>query len=466
MRRIIAAATAALCILSLTACTGEIKTPSNTTGVFSGSPVYGTTFVPGETSASTSPAAETSESGVYTTLASLPSDRTTSAEEGDSHMEITSEMAKAFKHGEVDVEDAELPSKDHKPANSRIVISCIGDVMAHDTTFKAAWNGSAYDFDYMMEEVAPFVESSDYMIANLETTLAGKDRGYSGYPDFNTPEQIADSLRDVLGVDLVSTANNHSNDRGFSGLCNTLDYLDRLGILHCGTYASEEDSTKPLVTEINGVKFGFINYTYGLNNIDGVKNRWSINVIDKDKIAKMASACTDAGAEYVIALMHWGVEYSRATSADQRSLAEWIFANTDVRLIIGAHPHVVQPIDEITVERNGEEKKGIVLYSLGNFSGSMSKEWTDTGLLAEITLNLTPENVNSSAVESIVCTPLYVDGTPGGSRQFRVISIGKGLSDYQSGSDSLLSSDDNARMKHYMDDYREMLETLDCITVQ
>jgi|GEM_PF-1045028 len=455
MHRILAAIMAFACLVSLTACSGTESDAETTvaTTTTTADPIY--------TTAGTS--------GV------LSDRKETSTAAQDSPMEITAQMAKVFEHGEVDVEEAEMPEAEsasssgqvhHTGDGKTITISCIGDTMAHDTTFEAAWNGKTYDFDYMMEELAGFVEDSDFMIANLETTLAGEDRGYTGYPDFNTPEQIADSLRNVLGVDLCSTANNHSNDRGYKGICKTLENLDARGIYHVGTNATEEDSTKPLVVEIEGVKFGFINYTYGLNNIDGVKYDWSINVINKEKISAMCKACTEAGAEYIIALMHWGVEYDRSTSADQRSLAEWIFANTDVRLIIGHHPHVVQPIDEITVERNGQTKKGIVLYSLGNFTGSMSKEYTDTGLLATITLNLTAENENTSAVESIVCRPTYVDSTPAGDHQYRVISIGKALEDSKTGADKRLSSDDCARISNYMEYYQKMLTTLDCVTVE
>ena len=391
-------------------------------------------------------------------LPGKPGERTTAAK-APSRMEITPEMAKAFQKGEVTVEDAQLPPK-------TIRISAVGDIMAHDDTFQAARAGDTYDFTYMVAELRGYVEDSDFLIGNLETTLAGASRGYTGYPDFNTPEQIADALTETLGMDLVSTANNHSLDRGFSGLCTTLDTLDAAGLYHVGTNRSEEESRTPLVVDIQGVKFGFLNYCYGLNNPNGIKYKYSVNVIDRETIRDMAERATEAGAEYVIALLHWGTEYSRTPSNSQRELAEWIFANTDVRLIIGTHPHVVQPIEEITVERGGRTKTGIVLYSLGNFTGSQMKAYTNTGMLATITLRLTPENEDTSAVESIDCTMLYIDPNAGQEKQYRVIAMEKAMRDYDSGTDPLVSSKDYGRMRDYMEAYREQLGVLPCVRVR
>ncbi|NMA08686.1 MAG: CapA family protein [Clostridiales bacterium] len=374
-------------------------------------------------------------------------------------MEITEEMAKAFQNGEVDVEDADLP-----PVILRLC--AFGDVMAHGDTLNAAKISGGYDFNYMVAELSDYTKDADLVIANLETTLAGADRGYTGYPDFNTPEQIADALVEHLGLGLMSTANNHSLDRGFSGLCTTLDNLDARGIAHVGTNRTEEDSTKPLVLTVGGVRIGFINYTYGLNNPDNIKYKWSVNTIDKTKIQKMAKACTDAGAQYVIALMHWGEEYSRTLSSGQTSLAKWIFANTDVRLIIGTHPHVVQPIEEIEVEYNGKKKTGVVLYSLGNFTGSQIKKYTDTGILAEITLTLDLNDPDLSRVDTITCTSLFIDPNYGREKSFRVIAIERGTAAYTAGTDPLISSADYNKMLAYLSDYRSMLEKLPYVTVR
>ncbi len=381
-----------------------------------------------------------------------------SSSDRHSAMEITAEMRSRFDFGELDVEDSELP-----PVT--VTLSAVGDIMAHTDTFESARTSDGFDFDYMVEEVAQYVKDSDFVIGNLETTLAGKDRTYTGYPDFNTPEQIMDSMVNILGMDLVSTANNHSLDRGFSGLCKTLDNLDSRGVYHVGTNRSQEEYDTPLIVTINNVKFAFLNYTYGLNNPNGIKYKYSVNVTSRDAIKKMAEKAADAGAEYIIALMHWGTEYARTPSSSQTELAEWIFANTDVRLIIGTHPHVVQPIEELTVERNGEKKTGIVLYSLGNFTGSQVKSYTNTGMLATITLKLSEENKNTSAVESIDCRMLYIDPNTIKNSGYRVIAMEDGIRNYENKTDSLISAKDYQKMCDYMSEYHKQLETLPVITV-
>ncbi len=410
---------------------------------------YGEPLRTGTTSVSTQ--AGTTTKVTFTTTA-----RTTAATK--SAMEITPEMQRTFLNGEVDVEDITLPPR-------TITISAVGDIMAHKDTFDAARTGGTYDFAYMMEGVEPCVRDSDFVLGNLETTLSGADKGYTGYPDFNTPEQIADALRSVLGIDLVSTANNHSLDRGYPGLCTTLDNLDARGIRHVGTYRSEEASLEPLIVTIQDIKVGFINYTYGLNNPGGVKYKWSVNVTDQEAIRDMAQRTKDAGAEYIIALLHWGIEYERTPTSAQRELATWIFANTDVRLIIGTHPHVVQPIEEITVQRNGQTKTGVVLYSLGNFTGSQLKAYTDTGMLATIKLLIAPGMENSSCVESIDCSMLYIDPNFNQEKGYRVVTMEKAMRDYEQGADYLISARDYEKMSGYMEAYREQLAVLPYVYV-
>ena len=435
MRRIVCAAAAAMYILifGMTGCTGA-EEPLKT----------GTTIVSTQATAMTK--------APFTTTAL----ETSTA--GRSVMEVTPEMKKVFMQGEIDVEDAELPPK-------IITLSAVGDIMAHKDTFEAARIDGSYDFNYMLEGVAAAVRDSDYVIGNLETTLSGSARGYTGYPDFNTPEQIADALVSQLGIDLVSTANNHSLDRGYDGLCTTLDNLDSRGILHVGTNRSEEDSLKPLVVSIGDFKVGFINYAYGLNNPEGIRYKWSVNVIDRDAIREMAQKTKDAGAEYIIALLHWGVEYERTPTSSQRELAEWIFANTDVRLIIGTHPHVVQPIEEITVEHNGQTKTGVVLYSLGNFTGSQLKAYTDTGMLATIRLFIRPGQENYHCVESIDCSMLYIDPNFNEEKGYRVVTMENAMRNYEQGTDYLISARDYEKMTNYMEAYRAQLAGLPYVKV-
>ncbi|NLD87743.1 MAG: CapA family protein, partial [Clostridiales bacterium] len=225
-----------------------------------------------------------------------------------------------------------------------INLCAIGDIMAHDGTIASARRGNTYDFTAMLQEVSPYMADADYIVGNLETTFAGASKGYTGYPLFNTPEQMANGLRNVLGMDLLSTANNHSLDKGYDGLVSTLKFLEEYGIDHVGTYRSKDEQNTPFITEINGVKVAFLSYTYASNQPIPSKRGYCINIIDKSRIKDEAARAKEAGAEYIIVLLHWGVEYQRYASKSQRYLSEWIFENTYTDLIIGNHAHVVAPI--------------------------------------------------------------------------------------------------------------------------
>ena len=131
--------------------------------------------------------------------------------------------------------------------DQHFTMSVIGDIMCHNTQYKDAYTSNdSYDFSYVFKDIKNYISEADIAVGNLETTFAGKARGYSNYPTFNTPEQLAHNLKD-FGIDVVSTANNHCMDKNFSGLVSTLNYLDDAGIAHMGTNATQEDQNKILV---------------------------------------------------------------------------------------------------------------------------------------------------------------------------------------------------------------------------
>jgi len=373
-----------------------------------------------------------------------------------SAMIITREMAQTFHDATLDVEESVLPP-------IRISLCSVGDIMSHDGTFASARTNTGYDFTTMFAGVAAYTKDADYTIGNLETTFAGAKRGYAGYPCFNTPEQMADGLSDVLGMDLVSTANNHSMDTGFAGLCSTLDFLDAAGIDHTGTYRTEEESQQIKIVDINGAKVAFLSYTYGSNS--GIGSGWRLNLINRTKIQEDAQAAYDAGADYIVALLHWGVEYQRTNSAQQRSLAEWIFANTEVQLIVGNHAHVVEPIEEITVERNGQEKKGIVFYALGNFTGAQRDPYRDTGIIVNLTISIDRADRAESVVEKIEYTPTFIDPNAlATGKRYRVLAIEDAVAAYENGTDELITKEEYDKLLGYLKAYEEQLETLDIVS--
>ncbi len=341
-----------------------------------------------------------------------------------------------------------------------IDLCALGDVMAHNGTYEAAYRNGAYDFDYMFADVARYIVGADYCVANLETVFAGAERVFSNYPNFNTPEQMGQSLGKVLGLDLLSMANNHVFDRGYSGMQTTMDFLDEYGIAYTGAYTSQQAYDTPFLVEINGVKLAFISSTYGVNGAVPRDHPYAVRITSKETLAACAQAAVDAGADCVIALLHWGNEYQPYASQQQRELAQWLFENTAISLIIGNHAHVVQPIEVFDVQYQDQPKQGVVLYALGNFTGEQLKEYRDSGIIARIGLEITPGNPAQTKVNNIVYTPTFIDPNPKASgKRYRVISVYDAIAGYESGTDSLISAKEYDRMLHYRSYYAELLET-------
>lgn len=259
----------------------------------------------------------------------------------------------------------------------------VGDAMQHQGQLDQALqegNGEYYDYSDCFKLIAPTITRADYAVCNLEVPLGGGPT-YSGYPCFSAPDSYAEALRDA-GFDMMLTANNHCLDSGDKAARRTLTALDNLGIDHIGTYRDslQRDSLIPFIKDIKGIKFGFLNYTYGTNGIpphDGME----VALIDKDKIKKEIEATRNAGAEIICVAMHWGVEYVLHENAAQRDLADFL-VDQGVDLVIGGHPHVIQPMK---VVRNDKEGKDVlVVYSLGNFISNMKTTDTRGGALVKV----------------------------------------------------------------------------------
>ena len=195
--------------------------------------------------------------------------------------------------------------------DTTITMSIIGDIMCHNTQYMDAYSEAtkSYDFSYVFENIKDYTLNADITVGNLETTFAGKARGYSSYPTFNTPEILGQNLKDI-GLDVLCTANNHSLDKGYNGLVSTIDELDKLGLDHTGTYSSEESSKNYLIKDVNGIKIGFLAYTYGTNGIPVPSGKsYCINLISDNKILSDLTALKSLNPDIIAVFMHWGQEY-------------------------------------------------------------------------------------------------------------------------------------------------------------
>lgn len=255
-----------------------------------------------------------------------------------------------------------------------------GDAMMHQGQIDAARRADdSYDFKDYFSAIDGWVSEADYAVVNLETPLAPAP--YSGYPCFNAPAEYADALADA-GFDLFLTANNHTLDRRDRGLRSTIDALDSRNIDHIGTYKcdSARKASIPFLRNINNIKVGFLNYTYGTNGIEPGREV-VVDYIDKAKIRHDVVQTRAAGAEIIVACIHWGVEYQLLPHPSQRALASYL-DELGVEVVIGGHPHVIQPME---MKDDGPAPR-LLVYSLGNFISNMKTRDTRGGAMVKVRL--------------------------------------------------------------------------------
>ena len=318
----------------------------------------------------------------------------------------------------------------------------IGDTLCHSQNFKDAYDSSTgnYDFSPMFKNVTKYFDNATIAVGNLETTLAGADRGYSGYPCFNSPEELARDLKE-MGIDILTTANNHCLDTGYTGLVSTLDTLDKYGVLHTGTSRSIEEQNTILYQDLNGIKTAFLCYTYGTNGIPVPSGReYSVNLIDKTFIKEQLDKAKEEGAELICVSMHWGAEYRLKPTAEQEDLAEFLIKN-GADIILGNHAHVPEPMEmkEVTLD-DGTTREGFVIYSMGNFFSAQTQNYTRDTLILNVEVRKDGETGKIS-IDKATYTPVYVyDNGTSAKDRYELLDIEKIISDYEAGNSNYSTS--------------------------
>lgn len=316
-------------------------------------------------------------------------------------------------------------------------MTAIGDVMCHNTQYWDAYKKETdeYDFSYVFEDIKNYIKTSDIAIGSLETNFAGKERGYSNYPTFNSPDELAYDLK-KLGIDVLSTAGNHCLDMGFSGLSRTIDVLNDANISHLGTYQTEEDRDTILFKYVKGIKIAFINYTYGTNGIPvPTDKKFCVNLIDKDLIKKDIESAKKQNADIIVSCMHWGTEYRTSANNEQKELADFLFQN-GVDIILGNHPHVLEQMEKRTVTlEDGTQKDGFVIYALGNFICDQNAENTRNSII--LNLKITKHVDGKISIDNADYIPIYMYKKPTSElRKMKLLDIEQTIYNYESYIDS------------------------------
>ena len=260
------------------------------------------------------------------------------------------------------------------PAPERIRLLFGGDVMQHLPQIQSARRNGGFDYRDVFAALEPRFRAADLVVINLETTLADAEP-YAGYPVFRSPAALADALHEA-GVDVAVLANNHCCDGGQSGIRTTVRELERCGIRHTGVFRDSADyrHNHPLLLRRGGISIALLNYTYGTNGLP-VPAGTLVNRIDTAAMARDLAAARLTGADCIAVCIHWGNEYERRPNASQRTLARFLRRH-GADLVIGSHPHVVQPYEA--------DSASAVFYSLGNLVSNQRRRYCDGGLLAEI----------------------------------------------------------------------------------
>ncbi len=328
---------------------------------------------------------------------------------------------------------------------SEISLLFIGDFMGHQDQINAAYDSKTgnYNYDSCFHYMKPILSGADVSIGNLEVTLGIKP--YSGYPQFSSPPSFAKAIVDA-GVDILATVNNHSCDKSKAGLERTIHLLDSFNIKHLGTYYSPEDkaNSSPLMIEKNGFRIALLSYTYGTNSLLPVPPN-VVNYLDSAVIASDISIAKQQNPDLIIAYVHWGIQYKNLPSKSQKRWEKY-FNSLGVKIIIGSHPHVVQPM------KWNKNDSSLIVYSLGNFVSHQRTFPRDGGAVFELRLTKTDNKVEiakASYALSWVYEPIIK-----GQKQYFILPV----KEFENRPDYFLLKKDYDKMMRYARHARKLFK--------
>ncbi len=277
----------------------------------------------------------------------------------------------------------------------------VGDLMCHGPQIESARvNGivDSFDFSDTYSYVKKIITDANIAIGNLETVIGGKELGYTGFPTFNSPVDYIEGIKNA-GFDFLITSNNHSYDKGKRGVVSTINELNNIRLPFTGTYNSKRDRDSIRILNVNNIKIAILSYTYGLNgyNLPNGEN-YLVNKIDTNLIKQDIIKAKSHSVDVILTYFHFGEEYQKLPNNYQRGITKFA-VKYGADIVIGSHPHVIQPIDYF--KGNNNLDSGFVAYSLGNFISNQRERYTDCGMILQFTIVKKDNSISLNKVEYI-----------------------------------------------------------------
>lgn len=322
------------------------------------------------------------------------------------YKEVSGDIGEAIGEKEADTPEQEVQKES---SIKNISILSVGDIMFHmPQIISAKLDDGTYDFNPPFQYVRKYIEEADIAIANFETVTAGNDTKFSGFPRFNSPVETVAALKET-GFDILSTANNHSLDRGKNGIISTIENIESNGLKNIGTY--KENNKNLLIEDVEGIKIGLLSYTFGINGLDGLLTsdelEYMIDTIDEKVIEEDIRNLKEAQVDLILAYIHWGNEYQNQPHIYQETLGkkmiEW-----GANIIQGSHPHVIQRSEIVEFEG----KDNYIIYSMGNFYSNqryetMGNSYTEDGVMVKLIIEK-DFSTNKSIIKDVIHIPTWV----------------------------------------------------------
>lgn len=309
--------------------------------------------------------------------------------------------------------DEQTEAETEAPVN-RVDISLImvGDILAHEGVYNSGkYPDGTYNYDHIFAQVKDDIQAADIAIVNQEVVLGGIELGLSGYPCFNSPTELGDALV-TAGFNVVLHATNHSLDKGAKGLDNTMNFWNEkhpnTAVLGIHQTQEDYDSNNVYIYEQDGVRIAILNYTYGTNGIPLPRDReYMVSLLDEDKITSDMEYARE-NSDFIIVCPHWGTEYIYTPDKSQLYWAQ-LFADLGADLIIGTHPHVIEPVEWVKAE---DGHFTLVYYSLGNFVSNQNKIPRMLGAMAKVTITQKGDltYISNYGIEPVVTHKLFGTG--------------------------------------------------------